>query len=178
MQPLLVPAIHMLNESVDQCRRLADRAAIHDLHAAYFRGLDRGDEDQVRRCFTDDIVACYDGRSLGRPRSGEPIVGIEALMESFVTFRNQRTGAWKVTTHFMGNLNHLELNGDSARTETNIIACLVLTDGAERVLMRALRYIDRLRRTSDGWKICERVHTLDWSCEVPAIFAASMSERR
>jgi hypothetical protein len=95
-----------------------------------------------------------------------------------VTFRNQQSGAWKITTHFMGNLNHLELNGDSARTETNVIACVVLTEGTERVLMRALRYVDRLRRTADGWRIFERVHTLDWSCETPTTFAVAMSARR
>jgi hypothetical protein len=164
--------------SIDECRRLADRAEIHDLHAAYFRGLDRSDALTVRGCFTDDIVARYDGRSAARPGNDEPIIGIEALMASFVTFRNHRSGLWKITTHFMGNLNYLELNDDSALTETNVIACVVLTDGGERVLMRSLRYVDRLRRTPDGWRICERMHTLDWSCEAPATFAVSMGERR
>jgi len=167
-----------LSSPADDLRRLIDRAEIHDLHAAYFRGLDRGDEAQVRACFTDDIIARYDGRSAARPGNGEPIVGIEALMASFQTFSNQRSGRWKITTHFMGNLNYLELAAGTARTETNVIACLVLTEGAERVLMRALRYVDRLRRTDQGWRICERMHTLDWSCEAPTTFAVSMSERR
>jgi hypothetical protein len=36
--------------------------------------------------------------------------------------------------------------------------------------MRSLRYLDRLRRTQDGWRISDRIHTLDWSCQVPATF--------
>lgn len=167
-----------MSHAADPLRPLLDRAAIHDVHAAYFRGLDRGDEDQVRRCFTDDVVAYYDGRSAVRPGNDDPIIGIDALMASFHTFRNQRSGAWKITTHFMGNLNYLELDGDSARTETNIIACLVLSEGTERVSMRAIRYVDRLRRTSEGWRIFERIHTLDWSCEAPTSFSVAMSERR
>jgi len=63
----------------------------------------------------------------------------------------------------LGCMNDLELAADTARTEINVVACLVLTAGSERVLMRALWYVDRLRRTDQGWRICERMHTLDWS---------------
>jgi hypothetical protein len=43
--------------------------------------------------------------------------------------------------------------------------------------MRSLRYLDRLRKTNDGWRICDRVQTLDWSCEAPATHATAMSAR-
>jgi hypothetical protein len=43
--------------------------------------------------------------------------------------------------------------------------------------MRSLRYLDRLRRTTEGWRISDRAHTLDWSCEVPATFAVAVSAR-
>jgi len=106
------------------------------------------------------------------------VKGIEALMASFLAFKNQHSGKWKVTTHFMGNLNFNMLDADVAETETNAIAFLVLTDQpVERVAMRSLRYLDRLIRTEDGWRISERMHTLDWSCQVPTTFAVTMAQR-
>jgi len=135
--------------------------------------------DEVRRCFTDDVIAVYDGRSALRPGGQAPVRGIEALMASLVTFKNQKTGIWKVTTHFMGNLNMILLEGDVAETETNAIAFLVLPgEPTEQVAMRSLRYLDRLRRTEEGWRISERLHTLDWSCEVPTTFAVTMAQRQ
>ena len=156
---------------------LLDRAAIHDLHARYFQGLDRGKPDQVRSCFTEDVQAHYDGRSALRP-GGDPVQGIDALMNSIITFRHQQTGEWKITTHFMGNLNINFLAGDVAETETNALAFLVLAgEPTDQVVIRSLRYLDRLRRTEGGWRISERRHTLDWSCQVPAIFAVTMAQR-
>ena len=149
---------------------LLDRAAIHDVLARYYQGLDQGKQDQVRNCFTEDVRAKFDDRPLA--------IGIDALMESFSVFRNHQSGAWKITTHFMGNLNFNLLEGDVAETETNAIAFLVLPDvPKEQVTMRSLRYLDRLRRTSDGWRICERLHTLDWSCHVPTSYSLSVGQR-
>jgi hypothetical protein len=47
----------------------------------------------------------------------------------------------------------------------------------EQVTMRSLRYLDKLRRTPDGWRICERLHTLDWSCHVPTSYSVSIGQR-
>ena len=158
---------------------LLDRAAIHDLHARYFQGLDRDEPIQVQRCFTEDVVAFYDGRSALRPGGQAAIKGIDALMDSLMTFRKHKTGEWKITTHFMGNLNINLLEGDQAETETNAIAFLVLPgEPTDQVAMRSLRYLDRLRRTQDGWRISERLHTLDWSCQVPTTFAVTMAQRQ
>ena len=99
-------------------------------------------------------------------------------MDNFWAFKYQLSGDWKITTHFMGNLNFNRLEGDTAETETNAIAFLVLPETPkELVTMRSLRYLDRLRRTPDGWLICERQHTLDWSCELQADFAVSLAQR-
>jgi hypothetical protein len=156
---------------------LMDRAAIHDLHARYFQGLDRSNPDQVRSCFTADVQAHYDGRSALRP-DGAPSQGIDALMNSIITFKRQQSGEWKITTHFMGNLNINYLEGDVAETETNALAFLVVAgEPADQVVIRSLRYMDRLRRVERGWRISERRHTLDWSCQVPAIFAVTMAQR-
>jgi SnoaL-like domain len=150
---------------------LLDRAAIHDVLTRYFQGIDRGSPEQVRTCFTEDVQCWYDGKPSTR--------GLEALMDSFWAFKSQQSGAWKITTHFMGNLTFNELAREHAETETNAIAFLVLTTEGpgDKVTMRSLRYLDRFRRTADGWLICERQHTLDWSCLVPATFATATAKR-
>jgi len=149
---------------------LLDRAAIHDLHTRYFRGIDAADQVEVRSCFTEDVRADYDGRTF--------VEGIDALMANFLAFRNKASGAWKATTHFMGNLRYIHLSDDVAQTEICAFACLTTPDTPrDQVAIRSLRYLDRLRRTRNGWRICDRIHTLDWSFEVPATYAAEMSKR-
>lgn len=149
---------------------LMDRAAIHDLHTRYFQGLDRGSPEQVRGCFTDDVQCHYDKRT--------PTRGIEAFMGSLQNFNKLQAGTMKITTHFMGNCNILRIERDTADTEINAIAFLVEPkEGGDRVAMRSLRYLDRLRREKGGWRISDRIHTLDWSCQVPANFAITLMQR-
>jgi ketosteroid isomerase-like protein len=153
-----------------EVRKLNDRAGIHDVIGRYFQGLDRADYERVRSCFTDDVLAQYDDRP--------GVSGIEAMMDSFKTFRRMKDGSMRITTHFMGNLNYMKLEGDVAETETNAIAFLVHNVSPEGpVAMRSLRYLDRLRRVDTGWKIAVRRHTLDWSCQVSADFSLNLARR-
>jgi hypothetical protein len=149
---------------------LQDRAAIAEVLARYYQGLDRGLPDQVRSCFTNDVKAYYDGR--------DPIVGVDAMMNSLHTFKRLAAGELKATTHFMGNLNINLLEGDVAETETYAMAYLVRPGSpTDQIVMRSLRYLDRLRRVHCGWRISERRHTLDWSCNATATFAAALAQR-
>lgn len=166
----------MATEALDT-RSLHDRAAIQDVLTRYFQALDRAQPELMRSCFTEDVVAWYDGRSPMRPAGQDAARGIAGVIDSLVTFKRKAAGEWKVTTHFMGNLS-ITLDGDSAETETYALAFIVLPGPPDQVAMRSLRYLDRLRRTPDGWRICERQHTLDWSCQVPADFAVAMGQRQ
>jgi hypothetical protein len=153
-----------------EIQRLVDRAAIHDLHVRYFQGIDAADRDQVRSCFTADVRADYDRRRF--------VQGIDELMAVFQAFAKRTSGEWKSTSHFMGNLIFRALADESAQTEVYAFACLVTPGtGPDLVTIRSLRYLDRLRKTATGWRICDRVQTLDWSGEMPATFAGAFSER-
>ena len=78
----------------------------------------------------------------------------------------------------MGNLSVHRLEGDVSETETYAIAYLVRPGKtANQIVMRSLRYLDRLRRVNGDWRISERRHTLDWSCDAPATFAATLAQR-
>ena len=147
---------------------LLDRAEIHDVLMRYFHGVDSGDREIVRSCFTEDVAAHYDRR--------EPVKGVDALIAQIVLFDNLSSGACKVSTHFSGNLQFRQIAGDRAETETNVFAFLVARDGGS-VAMRSLRHIDRLRRQDGKWKIYARLHTLDWSCDVPCTFARSFGQK-
>jgi hypothetical protein len=157
-------------EASSEIRYLTDRAAIHDLLTRYFQGLDRGSREQVRSCFTADVHAHYDKRT--------PTHGVEALIDSLQNFNRLKDESMKITTHFMGNLIFERLEANVAETETNGLALLVEPEnGADIVSVRSLRYLDRMRREENGWRISDRIHTLDWSCRMPASFAITLTQR-
>ena len=159
-----------MTQQANDIQYLIDRAAIQQLHARYFQGLDSCNPEQVRGCFTEDVRCHYDKRT--------PTVGLDDLMASLQFFNKLRAGEMRITTHFMGNFNLLSLAGDVAETVTNAIAFLVEPKAStESVAMRSLRYLDRMRRENDGWKISDRIHTLDWSCQVPANFSITIGQR-
>ena len=147
---------------------LLDRMAVQDLLMRYFNAADRSDRKAVRSCFTQDVSAQYEGRPSVR--------GVDALMAQIALFDNLATGATTVATHFTGNLLFKELAGDYAETEHNVIACLVDRSGTT-VAIRCLRYLDRLRREDGEWRIFARVHTLDWSCDLPCAFARPFGQK-
>ena len=151
---------------------LLDHAAIHDLHLRYFQGLDSGRREQVVACFTEDVQAVYHGRPVAN--------GIDALMADSLDpfYCRLETGHTRIATHFMGNFKLERLEGDLAETEIYAIAFGVRAlEPRDEVAMMSLRYMDRLRRTKDGWKICMRVQSMDWSCQPPAATTLSMAQR-
>ncbi len=152
----------------ERLRWLADRAEIQDLLQRYLHAADRSDVEGVCGCFTEDATAQYEGR--------ERVRGREALIDQIALFRNLASGACAIATHFSGTLVFRRLECDYAETENNVIAFLV--DGStQTVSVRSLRYIDRLVRSDGAWRISQRVHTLDWSSELPASSARSFADR-
>ncbi len=150
--------------------KLASRVQIQDVLARYFRGIDSVDKSLVRSCFTDDVKVLYDGRP--------PQEGIEAVMESLLTFQRLRRDEMQITMHFMGNFNLLHLDESSAETETYAIAFMVPPKTiSERMAVRGLRYLDQLRPTHGEWRIAQRRHTLDWSFDAEPTFASSLAQR-
>ncbi len=149
---------------------LAARAAIRDVLVRYFRGLDSCDLAMIKGCFTEDVRSHYEGRVAA--------VGIAAFAQGLRTFRRMESGEVQLTTHFMGNLSYLEIEGDAAQTETCAIAFLVPPpERSSRLTIRSLRYLDRFRRDGAGWKIAERRHLLDWSAEADTTFALTFAQR-
>ena len=129
-------------------RDLLDRAAIHDVLLRYARGVDRRDLGLVASCFLPD--ASYEG-ALARGTIGDALAALRDRMARYDT-----------TMHFIGN-QLIEINGDTASSETYAVAYHRLTENGEAKLFAiGVRYCDGLVRDGDQWRIQRRVVRTDW----------------
>ena len=129
---------------------LADEIAARDVVLGYARAVDGKDLDAVARCFVPDCA--YEG-TLG---SGTIADALPRLRGAFDRYTR--------TMHFMGT-QAVTLAGDTADVVTYCIAFHVRTDGRHATV--AVRYLDTLARTPDGWRIARRVVRTDWTRDDP-----------
>jgi hypothetical protein len=128
-------------------RRLADKEAIRDCVHRFARGLDRHDEGMVRSVFD---AAALDNH-------GDAVV----TREEFPKFANE----WHAnvsTHHFHAITTHFsEIAGDEAHAVTYVLFTLCRKDG-KTVHIGGGRYLDRLIRDGDEWRILLRRLVIDW----------------
>jgi len=136
---------------------LADRLAIAETLALYFRGIDRCDAGQLAAAFTPDAVIDYgDG---ARPVA-EVIPGLMAGL-----------GAMRLTQHNISN-TVMRVNGAHAKAETNCVALhLIPSPEGELEVVVGGRYLDRLERHEGRLLIAERLYIMDWNRTAPALMA-------
>ncbi|MCU1395006.1 MAG: hypothetical protein JWM34_3434 [Ilumatobacteraceae bacterium] len=144
---------------------MTDRDEITEVLARYARALDARDFAAVGRCFTADAQATFSGVVLppGRDAIVAHVSGLADLAAS---------------THLLG-LPVIELDADGvfADVETAAVAHLVTDAEHGPVRTRGLRYRDRFVRISEHeaaaagvrWQIRERVHSVHWMVEQPAV---------
>lgn len=134
----------------------SDSDTIRNVLGRYSVAVDDRDFDAVGRCFTEDAVASYSGLTIpqGRDHVVDHIRGIA------------RT---RVSQHYLTPII-VEVDGDSGYTMSYGMAVLIQDkDGETRSVARGLRYEDRWRRTDEGWQIANRLHTADWTWDLPAL---------
>jgi ketosteroid isomerase-like protein len=130
-------------------RELIDRQEIADLCVRYTFALDTKDWVLLESCFTDAPAFVHPG---GR------LEGFEAILA-------RTRGALEsldASQHLLGNVI-AEVNGYTARATSYFQAQHVRagTPGGDTYII-AGRYTDTLARTTDGWKIAERVQVYLW----------------
>jgi 3-phenylpropionate/cinnamic acid dioxygenase small subunit len=135
-----------MNPADAAIRELLDRAAIQDVLLRYARGVDRKDLDLVAACFTPD--ASYEGALA----SGTIADALACLRDAMARYDG--------TMHFVGN-QLIEIDGDTARSETYAVAYHCLT-GTSEVFTVGVRYLDELVREGDEWHIRRRVVKTEW----------------
>jgi hypothetical protein len=135
----------------------ADRLALRELFDAYAHCADRRDAEGQKALFTDDTrFAVYmDGEGT------EPtyvLQGREALTPVFDDLNR-----YEATTHFNGQ-STVTIDGNSATGESYTIAHHVYTEnGARKIMVASLRYLDTFAKTEGHWYFAERRLILDWS---------------
>jgi hypothetical protein len=75
--------------------------------------------------------------------------------------------AWQILTHHSLLNNTLDIDGDTAHSETYYQ--FVARNRDESVMLAGGRYIDRLERRGGEWKIALRTNVIEWSCMPPAV---------
>ena len=135
----------------------ADRVALRELFDAYAHCADRRDAEGQKALFTEDTrFAVYmDGEA------SEPtyvLEGREALTPVFDDLNR-----YEATTHFNGQ-STVTIDGNRATGESYTIAHHVYTeDGARKIMIASLRYLDAFTKIEQSWYFAERNLILDWS---------------
>jgi 3-phenylpropionate/cinnamic acid dioxygenase small subunit len=134
---------------------LEDRVAINDLIIRYAEAVDNHDGGALASCFTDDAGATFAGIPVPG-RGGAAIVAFLASLPGGAA----GTAEPMKTSHLFTNVV-INLDGDQAEARSRAAVYSVRgTPGQVRV--RGISYQDRMRRTPDGWRIANRVHSVAW----------------
>jgi hypothetical protein len=135
----------------------ADRLALRELFDAYAHCADRRDAEGQKALFTEDTrFAVY----MNGPGSEPSYVleGREALTPVFDDLNR-----YEATTHFNGQ-STINLDGEHASGESYTIAHHLYTEnGARKIMVASLRYLDSFAKIDGCWYFAERKLILDWS---------------
>ncbi|WP_225010134.1 MULTISPECIES: nuclear transport factor 2 family protein [Novosphingobium] len=134
--------------------QVADRLAIMDLLNRYARGIDRCDPDVLRAVWWPGAKADYG--------SGE----VDALAWSDGVI--PALSSMRRTQHFLGNML-IDIGNGVATAETYCRAWHEVDgpDGPQEMEVGG-RYLDRLQRRGDEWRLLHRRYVLDWSRNGPS----------
>jgi hypothetical protein len=141
--------------SVPNAAELADRMAIYDVLVRHSRGVDRADSAILASAYWADAEVAYGAFN------GAAQTFCERLPRMMRGFR------W--TQHTIGNVA-IDLHGADARVETYVTARHYIADasGSDREMTVFGRYLDRMLRRGDVWKIVHRRVLMDWNQNAPA----------
>jgi hypothetical protein len=139
--------------------QLLDRQEISDCFTRFSRGMDRFDKDLYLSAFWPDAEM-----------AAGPYVGDAAGCYDWAMPMHQ---AGQVLTHHNLLNTTIEIDGETAHTETYYLFVArnhPWEDGVgETVMLAGGRYIDRLEKRDNQWKIALRTNVIEWSCLQPAM---------
>jgi SnoaL-like domain len=127
---------------------LLDREKIRDCLARLSRGLDRRDATLVRGAYWPDAI-------------DDQAVAVSSV-EELLTWVVPGDPAMILTAHSLGQ-SLIELRGATALVETYVTAYHRLSvDGSDRDIVVGGRYLDRLQKRDQDWRITHRSLLADW----------------
>lgn len=147
----------MNDGSADQGGRIVlDQLAVRTVLETYFAALDLRDRHALIGCFTADAALEYRDGAV-RMSGGD----------AFVDWVFDVLGAFAWTSHAMCNaLITVDADGDGAVASCLAVVHLVDAEGGQ-VIVRGVRYDDRLLKTAGQWRIASRRHLPQWQYRVP-----------
>jgi 3-phenylpropionate/cinnamic acid dioxygenase small subunit len=122
----------------------SDHDLITDVLVRYATGIDTKDWSLFRTCFTDDVHADY-GPDVGEWND------VDSITEYMTVMHKEMFD----TKHMLSNFA-IDVDGDTATASTYVHAVLMVTQDPPLWYEPVGRYVDRLVRTPDGWRIRER----------------------
>jgi 3-phenylpropionate/cinnamic acid dioxygenase small subunit len=134
-------------------REVSDRIQIQDVLMGYAQAVDERDWDALAAAFTSDAMLDY--TAFGGPR-GSVQDAVEWLMRALAVIA--------ASQHLLSNIR-VRVDGDEATATAEVFSPLAIDrpDGGRTIMLTGGSYVDRLRRTDDGWRIAERTARLTWS---------------
>ena len=128
----------MGNKMSDQ--NAADRWAVQDVLSNYTMGVDERDMVQYRNCFADDVEVVGFGAEVYNGGDEWTAYVIEALK------------AYGATQHMLGPM-FAQIDGDNAKTRTDVQAHHYLIDDDKTTLTLWATYVTDMKRINGQWKI-------------------------
>ena len=133
---------------------VADRLAIEDVLAKHSRGVDRADEAVLKSAYWPDAEVAYGG--------------FNGPAHQFCELLPASIKRYAATQHSITNIA-IDLRGAQARVETYVTAYhyLAAKEGDQEMTYIG-RYLDRMEKRGDVWKIAHRQVVMDWNQNAPA----------
>ncbi|MBT4162126.1 MAG: nuclear transport factor 2 family protein [Gammaproteobacteria bacterium] len=134
---------------VPDANEVADRLAIMEVVATYSRGMDRASEDILKNCYWPEAEVDY-GAYKGAANNL-----CERLPDAMKRYEN--------TQHMVSN-TLIEISGASARVESYLTAYhyLAQKDEPDMEMTYISRYLDRMEKRGEVWKIAFRKVVITW----------------
>ena len=134
---------------------VADRLAIFEVLAQHSRGVDRADEAILKSAYWPDAEVAYGG--------------FNGNAHEFCKMLPTAIRRFARTHHAISNIN-IAFNGDDARVETYITAnhYTANPNSTDREMAFFGRYLDRMQRRGQLWKILHRRVVMDWNQNMDA----------
>ena len=126
---------------------IQDRLEIEELLHLYAEMVDRREWTKMDQIFALEATIDYTSTGGQKGPFRETLVWLSRALES-----------WPINLHVISNLI-IEFDGDIAHTRCYFHAPMGRNtpDGNQFVITNSGRYLDKIVRTADGWRIVERV---------------------
>lgn len=143
-------------------QQIADRLEIEDVLTRYATAIDTKNWQLLERCFTPDAVVDY--TSVGGVRGSFP--EIKEWLSSVLPH-------FPMTQHLVTNKT-VAVDGDTAISRCALFNPMGMPDGKGgfELFFDGAYYDDKLVRTSDGWRIRERILSATYSTRLQRITPA------